>query len=90
MNTPVPQFEEKKPAKKEPRPVVITRRFDEILKAVHFYRYVTAQDIARLLFSERSITHVREILALLSGGIDRKPNQYLYRFPLPDTRAGKH
>lgn len=88
MDISFPQFEEKKPKSKEQNLPVITRRFDEILKAVHFYHYVTAQDIARLLFSERSITHVREILASLSGGIDRKPNQYLFRFPLPDTRTG--
>jgi hypothetical protein len=64
------------------KPFILTRRYEEILKAIHFYRYMTAQDAARLLFSPSSLTHVREILASLAA------NQYLYRFQMPHTTQG--
>ncbi len=61
---------------------------EEIIQAVHFYRYVTAHDITRLFFASASITYVRELLHTLAGGGDHTPNQYLYRFPLPNIRVG--
>jgi hypothetical protein len=55
---------------------------EEILKAIYFYRYMPAQDVARLLFSPSSLTHVREILASLFAA------KYLYRFQLPHAGSG--
>ena len=68
--------------------VVLTNRMEEILRAVHFYRYITAIDVAHLFFSAKSLTHVREILNVLCGGEDDKSGQYLYRFSLPSAKAG--
>ena len=65
----------------------VTPQVEEILKAIYFYRYVTALDIAHLLYSPSSLTHVRERLASLSGGADFVTHQYLYRVRLP-TGAG--
>lgn len=64
------------------KPFVLTRRMEEILKTLHFYRYMTAQDIVRLFFAPSSITYVREMLALLSQ------HKYLYRFQLPHSGSG--
>jgi hypothetical protein len=52
------------------------------------YRYVTALDVAYSLFSPKSLTHVRSILAKLCGGRDYQERNSLYRFPLPSTKAG--
>ena len=70
------------------KPFVLTPRMEEILKAIHFYRFMTAQDVTRLFYSPSSLRHVREILAPLAGGADFKPNQYLYRFQLPHITTG--
>ena len=67
---------------------MITPQIEEILKAVHFYRYVTAVDMAHLLYSPTSLTYVRERLSELAGGADFVTNQYLYRFRLPSISAG--
>src|SRR4051812_17292590 len=67
---------------------MLSERDEEILKAVHFYRFVTAMDVAHLFYSERTITRVREILNLLAGGDDEIKNQYLYRFSLPGRKVG--
>jgi hypothetical protein len=75
----------RKPAKK---PFIIKQRIEEILKAIHFYRYMTALDVAHLLYSPGSLTYVRGILSSLGGGADFKPAQYLYRFPLPNMSLG--
>src|SRR5438128_2017793 len=44
--------------------LVVTKRHDEILQAVHKLRYVTAWDMTRLFYTPSSINHVREILSL--------------------------
>jgi Replication-relaxation len=69
-------------------PLVITERMEDILKAVHFYRYMTALDVAYLYFSPKSLTYVGSILASLAGGADNQTNNYLYRFRLPSTSTG--
>src|SRR6266566_6732993 len=74
--------------KKQPKPLAITPRYDEILHVVHDCRYVRVDDITRLFYSPSSKSHVNEILNKLSGGKDYQPGQYLYRFPLPNTRIG--
>ena len=70
------------------KPVVLTRRGEEILYAVYFYRYMTALDVSHLLFSPSSLTYVRKLLTGLAGGGDGVNNQYLYRFALPNASAG--
>ena len=61
--------------------MILTPRDEEILKAVWYYRYITARDLNNLFFAKTSITHTREILATLSGA-DLQANNYLCRFPL--------
>src|SRR5512147_2223148 len=70
------------------KPFVLGKRGEEVLKAVHFYRYMTARDIAYLLFSPSAIVRVRQLLASMCGGVDFKGNQYLYRLRMPDVSAG--
>src|SRR6266571_6948093 len=66
----------------------LTKRYEEMLEAIHQMRYVTAWDMTRLFYTPTSINHVREILSLLSGKKDYAERTYLYRFPLPTTRIG--
>jgi hypothetical protein len=75
----------RKPAKK---PFILTSRLEEILRAIHFYRFMTSMDVARLLYSPKSITYVRDILSSLAGGTDFKNAQFLFRFKLPNTSTG--
>lgn len=70
------------------KPFVLTKRGEDVLKEVHFYRYMTALDVAYLLFSPSAIVRVRQLLYSLCGGGDFVRNQYLYRFRLPDISAG--
>src|SRR5688572_17106865 len=75
-------------AKEPPAPLLLTPRHEQILQAVYEYRYVTAQDIATLLFSKGSLTYVRQQMSALAGGKDQAVRQYLYRFPFPTGAAG--
>jgi hypothetical protein len=70
------------------RPFVLTKGQEEILKAVHFYRYMTAQDVCFLLYSPSSLVYVRKLLSTMAGKGDGVANQYLYRFALPSVSAG--
>ena len=72
----------------ERQPQLVTPQIEEILKAVHFYRYVTALDITHLFYSPTVLPYVRQRLTHLAGGRDFAGNQFLYRFPLPSTSAG--
>src|SRR5687768_17159945 len=71
------------------RSQVVTPQTEAILKAVHFYRYMTALDIAHLLYSPASFTYVRERLHDICGGNDNVPNELLYRFPLPTGKGNR-
>jgi hypothetical protein len=64
------------------KPILLTPRIEEILRAIAFHRLMTARDLCHLLYSPSSLTHVREILASLSNA------KYLYRFQLPHTSRG--
>jgi hypothetical protein len=64
-------------------PVVITEKCERIIKAVAFYRYMTAVDVSYGLFSISAIRRVREMLSTLCGGEDVVGNRYLYRFRAP-------
>src|SRR3954469_12439243 len=67
---------------------MLTSRDEEILKTIHFYRYMTVIDVAYRLFTPGGKTHVRDILSHLCGGKDKLDNQYLYRFGLPTAQTG--
>jgi hypothetical protein len=73
-------------AREQPLPP-LTFRDEDILQAVHTYRYMTAKDITFLFFSPASINYARERLAALAGGEDGKERAYLYRFAIP-SRTG--
>jgi protein involved in plasmid replication-relaxation len=70
------------------KPLMLTQRHLDILQAAWKYRYLTAHDALHLLgFSDTSLTHVRELLAALSGE-DYTEGTLLFRFPLANTRIG--
>jgi hypothetical protein len=71
------------PEKTPRKPVIITRRDEQILREIYQYRYMTALDVAWLLFKPTSKTHVLEILSRLAGGKDTQTHAHLYRFGLP-------
>jgi hypothetical protein len=76
-------------AQKKPiKPILLNQSTEKILLSIYFYRYMTALDVAHLLFSPSSLTHVRSILSELAGGGDYITHQYLYRFPLPTAATG--
>jgi Replication-relaxation len=62
---------------------LVTPQMEQVLKAVHFYRYMTASDITNLFYSPRSITYVRELLSDMCGMSDFVTHQLLFRFRLP-------
>src|SRR5512135_2752033 len=70
------------------RPLPLKSKNEDILRAVHFYRFVTVLDITYLFFSPTSSNYVGTMLARLAGGKDYTDRQYLFRFPLPHTHSG--
>lgn len=70
------------------KPFILTKRVEEILRTIRFYRFMAAADVAQLMFSPRSLTHVRSLLSTLAGGADYAERQYLFRFQLPSTSTG--
>ena len=71
------------------KPLIITPRIEEILRTIHFYRYMTALDVTHLLYKRGALTHARDILKVLCGTDDYIDHQYLFRFPLPQFTSGK-
>jgi hypothetical protein len=70
-------------AKRAAKPFIITKLIEAILRAIHFYRFMTAIDVLHALqYSPKSLTHVRENLSRLTEA------NYLYRFELPHTSRG--
>jgi hypothetical protein len=67
---------------------ILGKRGEEILKAVYFYRYMTALDVCSLLYSPASLPHVRRLLSELCGGGDFVEGEFLYRFPLQEAASG--
>jgi len=88
MNYPALSVPQQTLPKKKTAEGMLTKRHEEMLQAVHQLRYVTAWDMTRLFYTPTSINHVREMLSLLSGKSDYVERQYLFRFPLPNTRIG--
>jgi hypothetical protein len=79
---PSPQHEPKPPES-------LTQREEAILRAIAKLRYVTSLDVSHLpVCAGLSASYLRKILSALSGGKDLTPNQYLCRFPRPQTSAG--
>ena len=74
-----------KAGRKRKKPLILTLRDENILRAIYEYRYMTAFDVAWLLFKPTSKTHVREILTTLAGGSDLQTHSVLCRFGLPSV-----
>lgn len=70
-------------------PLILGLHHERILQTVHFFRFMTARDVAYRLYSPKSLTRVRRYLADLAGGADYQTHQYLYRFPLPQPTDGR-
>src|SRR5882762_3971990 len=69
---------------------MLSARDEAILRTIWKYRYMTALDITKLLFSDGSHIYNRDNLTSLAGGEDLKENAYLCRFSLPSTKIGNH
>jgi hypothetical protein len=67
----------------------LTSTEEEIVRAVNELRFVTVDEILRLLFKKGSRTYARKILRALAGGQDGKMNEYLFRLRLP-TQGGNY
>jgi len=72
--------------KKGAKPYILSLAQERILRAAHFYRFLSAQDFTTLFYSSSSLTYVRALLSELCGAEDFKTNQYLYRFKNGSTR----
>ena len=66
-------------------PLILTPRDEDMLNALHTYRYMSAKDMAYLLFSPRILNYVRSRMVRLAGGEDFAAHAYLCRFQLPTT-----
>jgi hypothetical protein len=72
-----------------PKPLMLTPRDEDILKAIYQYRYMTSLDVAHLLFRPSYIPYVRGRLSRLAGGKNLEENSYLCRFKLPSTEGNR-
>jgi hypothetical protein len=70
-------------------PLILTPRDEQMLKVLYDYRYMTAKDMAYLLFSPHTEAYVRRLLTRLSGGSTPQPHTYLYCFHLPKVGLGR-
>jgi hypothetical protein len=68
--------------KAEDTPFVLNAKDDKIIKAVYFYRGLTAEQIACLFFRFSSLTYVRDRLAHLTE------HKYLHRYRYPTLSLG--
>ena len=69
-------------------PLILTPRDEEMLKALYDYRYMTAKDMAYLLFSPQTVPYARGLLTRLSG-VDLQTHTYLFCFQLPKVGLGR-
>jgi hypothetical protein len=67
---------------------ILTARDEAILRTIWKYRYMTALDVTKLLFSNGSHIYNRDNLTSLAGGEDLHTNAYLCRFSLPSSKIG--
>jgi hypothetical protein len=70
------------------KPQILSARDETILRTMYKYRYMTALDITKLLFSDGSHIYNRDNLTSLAGGEDLQTNAYLCRFALPKSSPG--
>jgi hypothetical protein len=74
-------------------PLILTPRDEEILKALHTYRYMTAKDVAYHLLKPQSAPYCRRLLMRLAGG-DFQTRTYRGHldlwYPVPPTKGGHH
>ena len=77
------------PTKPSPEIKGLTSTEEDILRAVNELRFVTVDEILRLLFKKGSRTYARKLLRTLAGGQDGKMNEYLFRLRLP-THGGNY
>jgi len=70
------------------KPQIFSARDETILRTIWKYRYMTALDITKLLFSDGSHIYNRDNLTSLAGGEDLHTNAYLCRFALPKSSPG--
>jgi hypothetical protein len=68
--------------KGKPR-LVLDQKAERIFRAIYFYRYMGALDVAYRLYSPGALARVRKTLLALSGDGDFVAREYLYRFQLP-------
>jgi hypothetical protein len=69
-------------------PLILTPRDEEILKALHTYRYMTAKDVAYHLLKPQSAPYFRRLLMRLAGE-DFHTHTYVCSFPLPKVGMGR-
>jgi hypothetical protein len=70
-------------------PLILTPRDEEMLRAIYQFRYMTAKDMAYLLFTPRILNYVRHRLSRLAGDKDLATHTYLCRFQLPKVGVGR-
>jgi hypothetical protein len=70
------------------RDLLLTKRDEQIIRAVAAYGVMNTEQIARLIFKLSSLSYVRERLHRLCGGQDFAPRSYLCRFPQPISSPG--
>src|SRR5688572_14970170 len=58
-------------------------REEQILRTIHYYRYITAQDVLTLHFPPTLKKYNQSLLASLAGNTDLDTHNYLCRFTLP-------
>jgi Replication-relaxation len=67
---------------------ILTNQDEIMVRSIYQFRYMTAEDMAKLHFSPKSVAYVRRLLTRLAGGADLQPNSYLVRFNLPRVSPG--
>src|SRR5579859_7952249 len=66
------------------KPLYISKRYEEIMRAILLHRALTAEQVVRLFFKSGSLTYVRHHLFELA----HKDNKYLSRVLLPHVKPG--
>ena len=70
------------------KPVVISERKEQIIRACLRYQYLTVVDLCFLLGLPNSRNYVRRLASRLAGNSDHADGHYLYRFALPQRTGG--
>lgn len=69
-------------------PPILSERDEQIIRAIGFYNFMCADDIAELHFKRSSLSYARARLKRLAGGRDRAPRAFLCRFSRPVSTPG--